>query len=1035
MSRFPTLAGLSIGSISLLGLAPIPATAAVPRLDHVVVIVLENRSYDQVRTLPYLASLIAAGTSFSNSYALTHPSQPNYVALWSGGTQGVTSDACPAPGSPFTTENLGHACEAAGLSWRAYSEDLPSAGNSVCSAGFSGYVRKHAPWTDFGNLTHAYELPFTELALAESLGTLPNLAFVIPNLCNDMHDCSIATGDAWLATQVPGLLRAVGPKGIVIVTMDEDDSSAGNNILTVLDGTPVASNHLSTQRVTHYTLLRTICDALGLTPFGLAAAEEPIADAWAASPGIALSQPHGGESYVVGASLPFQWSASSSLTSIRVELSRTGASGPWETLFDSTPNDGAESWPVAGSTSDSCWARLSDASGGGTTTASVAAFHIRPTPSTITTTRINFQPATAPVPSGYQPDAGALFDAARGYGWNAPMTMMARSTLLGDPRDSFAYAINNKSWTWELAVPNGSYLVSVTCGDPNGTSTNRVAIEGVTVLTDVSTSSGQFVSRTDVPVTVNDASLTLTVGGSGKITHTKLDCVSVTGAGVSISGNQAPTLTIVMPGANLGVANTQTSCAFSGTASDADGSVAGVEYRVQGGVWTAASGTTTWSFTASGLSVGKNLVEVRARDDVGATSVVQSRTITRAAAQYTLTVIVEGSGSVSLSPSGGTYASGTTVTLIPVAAAGMTFSGWTGDLSSAGNPGTVAMTSNKSTTATFVTSSAGAGGAVVFEAVQSGGSTASSTVSAASVVAASNRLYLAAISTKPSVPVLSVSGLGLTWTRVRAQCAGRGTTAVEVWMAQGSPSASGIVSAALATVPNAAVISVARYSGVDATAPLGNLVSVNSLGLGGSCTGGVDRSTYSFALPASGAGAMAFAAVALRTMANTPGVGMTERAEFHKGSSLSTAGIALMDAAESSTQGVTISGSFGSALDWAAVAVELLPQRSIPARPGITDPAERGGLTAATLSAYPNPCNPTTTLRYNLPQAGFVRLTVFDVLGRRVSTLVNGYRDAGPHDVAWTAMDSRGRSLASGVFFCELRTATGTARRRLIVMQ
>src|SRR5262249_47045535 len=163
-----------------------------------------------------IASLIARGTVFTNSFAVTHPSQPNYLALWSGSTQGTSDDACPAPGSPYQTENLGHACEAAGLTWRADSEDLPSAGSGACavSAGSatcssSGYARKHDPWTDFGNLNHSNERPYTDLAGDLAAGRLANLVFVVPNQCDDMHDCSVSVGDTWLKNNVPRMLSAM----------------------------------------------------------------------------------------------------------------------------------------------------------------------------------------------------------------------------------------------------------------------------------------------------------------------------------------------------------------------------------------------------------------------------------------------------------------------------------------------------------------------------------------------------------------------------------------------------------------------------------------------------------------------------------------------------------------------------------------------------------------------------------------------------------------------------------------------------------
>lgn len=261
------------------------APATPPHLDHIVVIILENRSDDQVRTLPTIASLIASGSVFTQSYAVSHPSLPNYLALWSGSTLGVTSNTCPPPGSPFTAENLGHACEAAGVTWRAYSENLPAAGSSVCSADGSLYTRKHAPWTDFANLDHANERPYSDLALDIATGNLPNLAFVVPNNCNNSHDCSPSRSDSWLASQVPPLLAALGPNGVLVITYDEDDGKADNHILTLLVGAPVRAGYEVAERIDHYGILRLLCDGLGLAPFGAAADQAPVLQVWANSTG------------------------------------------------------------------------------------------------------------------------------------------------------------------------------------------------------------------------------------------------------------------------------------------------------------------------------------------------------------------------------------------------------------------------------------------------------------------------------------------------------------------------------------------------------------------------------------------------------------------------------------------------------------------------------------------------------------------------------------------------------------------------------
>lgn len=276
----------------LLACAAAPAAAlGVPPHDHVVVVVMENKSYDAARSQPYTAGLILRGARFSNSFGVTHPSQPNYLAMWAASTLGVTSDVCPAPGSPFSSENLGHACEAAGLTWRAYSENLGSVGSTACS--FSGssssglYTRKHDPWTYFSNLDHLNERPYTDLAADIAANRLPNLVFIIPNNCHNTHNsftlgCSLGDGDAYLAAILPPVIAALGSRGLLVLTWDEDDNSASNHVLTVFVGPQVTTGAVSSQRFTHYTLNRMICEALGLTPFAGGVGEASVADVWTA---------------------------------------------------------------------------------------------------------------------------------------------------------------------------------------------------------------------------------------------------------------------------------------------------------------------------------------------------------------------------------------------------------------------------------------------------------------------------------------------------------------------------------------------------------------------------------------------------------------------------------------------------------------------------------------------------------------------------------------------------------------------------------
>ena len=266
-----------------------PALAAgVPAHDHVIVVVMENKSYDQVATLPYATVLRASGATLTNSFGAAHPSQPNYFALWAGNTL-VTNDNCPAPGSPYPYNNLGLACQNAGKTWRAYSENLGVVGGTACSydgtASTGLYTRKHDPWTYFNNITHTNERPYTDLATDIANNALPNLAFVIPNNCHNSHNsttagCTVNDADTWLSQNLPAMIAAAGPTGLVILTWDEDDSASQNHILTVFAGGLVIPGSTTNQTVNHYTVLRTVCEALGLPAVGAAFSELPITGIW-----------------------------------------------------------------------------------------------------------------------------------------------------------------------------------------------------------------------------------------------------------------------------------------------------------------------------------------------------------------------------------------------------------------------------------------------------------------------------------------------------------------------------------------------------------------------------------------------------------------------------------------------------------------------------------------------------------------------------------------------------------------------------------
>src|SRR5262249_29080315 len=126
--------------------------AAPPLYDHIVIVIEENKSFSEVignsTDAPYINNtLVAGGASLNSMYALTDPSQPNYLQLFSGSNQGVNDNTVPAPGSPYTTPNLGAAVLTSGKTFIGYSEDLPAVGSTIDESGY--YARRHNPWVNW----------------------------------------------------------------------------------------------------------------------------------------------------------------------------------------------------------------------------------------------------------------------------------------------------------------------------------------------------------------------------------------------------------------------------------------------------------------------------------------------------------------------------------------------------------------------------------------------------------------------------------------------------------------------------------------------------------------------------------------------------------------------------------------------------------------------------------------------------------------------------------------------------------------------
>jgi len=274
--------------------APSPTTTtttatAVPNaqpVTKVLTIVEENHSLEQMKAgMPYLYSL-AQRFSYANNYvAIRHPSLPNYLAIAGGDTFGVTDDADPAS-HPLSGQSVFGQAMAQGRTAGVYAESMP--GNCVPSGNTAkGYAVKHNPWPYFVDeraLCNAFDTPETGFGAAVSANALPNAGMLIPNQCNDAHDCSLGTADGWLKNRLPNILASsdfTSGKLAVVVTADEDDNTSGNKVLTVVLHASLDGSHkVVSTALTHYSLSRFYSQTTGGSPLRKAAAAPDMAEAF-----------------------------------------------------------------------------------------------------------------------------------------------------------------------------------------------------------------------------------------------------------------------------------------------------------------------------------------------------------------------------------------------------------------------------------------------------------------------------------------------------------------------------------------------------------------------------------------------------------------------------------------------------------------------------------------------------------------------------------------------------------------------------------
>lgn len=275
----------------------------LPKPDHIIIVIDENKGYNEIINTPqtpYISRLAKEGALFTDSHGVQHPSQPNYLAFFSGSTQGTKGDECLQDSTPFTTPNLGAALLKAGYTFKGYAQTMPSVGYLPCYYQKSTltkaylYGRKHCPWVNWtgnreNNFPDSLSRPFTDFPTdSADFSKLPTVTFVIPDMDHDMHNnipnvgsdtTMIKMGDTWLQQNLSKYIDwAQTHNSLFILTFDEDNFTPQNHIPTIFVGPMVKPGEYN-DSINHYNVLRTIEAMYKLSPSGPAQASA-ITNVW-----------------------------------------------------------------------------------------------------------------------------------------------------------------------------------------------------------------------------------------------------------------------------------------------------------------------------------------------------------------------------------------------------------------------------------------------------------------------------------------------------------------------------------------------------------------------------------------------------------------------------------------------------------------------------------------------------------------------------------------------------------------------------------
>ena len=271
------------------------ATDEVPDFDHIVLIMLENEYYQDVignAEMPHLNAMAKQNVLLSNYHAVSHPSLPNYLALVSGSTQGISSDCLTC----FIDQpNLADELEASGRTWKSYQESMPS----PCFIGdLHAYAQMTNPFLYFDSIRKDATrcdrsiVPLSQLDSDLTANQLPNFSLVMPNLCDSGHSCLAATADNWVNEMVVKLQAspALGQNSLIVITFDEGmehdtagvDNKTQGQVAAVLISPMARQSFIDSSTYSHYSLLKTFLTAWNLPALGNTADDsvQPIVAPW-----------------------------------------------------------------------------------------------------------------------------------------------------------------------------------------------------------------------------------------------------------------------------------------------------------------------------------------------------------------------------------------------------------------------------------------------------------------------------------------------------------------------------------------------------------------------------------------------------------------------------------------------------------------------------------------------------------------------------------------------------------------------------------